>query len=74
LNRSHFSIYITFPPYSASYMLPFYPPLPLVPNTQTGPILPSCSVFVKNKWHFCLFKVTNYTGCFIVTFPCLYEL
>jgi hypothetical protein len=55
----------------------FHPPTPsphilsLLTGTtppQTGPVPPSCSVFVKNKVYFCLI---NYTGSFLVTFPCI---
>jgi hypothetical protein len=60
--RSHFSIFIpvytVFAPYSPSYTLSLYP-LPCTrTNSQTGPVLPSCSLFLKKKKrHFCLLKV-----------------
>jgi hypothetical protein len=41
---------IIFPPYSPSYTLSSYPPLfHWYQAPQTGPVLPSCSLFLKQK-------------------------
>jgi hypothetical protein len=58
--QSHFSIficeYIVFLPHSPSYTLSLYPPPSHCTNPQTGPALPSCSLFLK-KDIVCLFKI-----------------
>jgi hypothetical protein len=50
-NRSHFSIfrhdYKISPPYSPSHTLSLYLPPPTGANPQTGPVLPSCSTFLR---------------------------
>jgi hypothetical protein len=52
-NKSHFSIcihvYTIFVPYSSSYTLSPHPPPPTGTNPQTGPVLPSYSLF-KVEW------------------------
>jgi hypothetical protein len=53
-----------------SYTLSLCPPPPTGTNPQTGPVLPSCPLFLKRQ--FCLFKIANQS--FIVTFPCIYVL
>jgi hypothetical protein len=75
-NRSHFSICITvytvFAPYSPSCTLPPPHPSPaLVPTARQDlygtPVLP----FGKKKKKMTFFVYDNYTGSFLVTFPCI---
>jgi hypothetical protein len=53
-------VYIIFVPYLASHTPSLYP-LPshwCLLNPQTRPVLSSCSLFLKKKWHFYLFKIS----------------
>jgi hypothetical protein len=72
-NRYNFSIYIhvytVLALYSASYILPPHPPLPLVPthSLQTEPVPPSCSLILKKGK-----KVTFWFPYDISIYICMY--
>jgi hypothetical protein len=57
-NRSQFSIFIheyIILPYSLTHTLsPHLPPIPTGANTQIGPILPFCSLFLEKDIFVCV--------------------
>jgi hypothetical protein len=47
-------VYIIFLPYSPSYTFSLCPPPSRGTNPQTGPVFPSCSLFLKKDIFVCL--------------------